>query len=204
MSQTTGRRRQRLSAEQRRDQLVAAAVQVIAEDGYHGATADVIARRAGVSKGLLWHYFADRDDLLEVTARRTLVTLRSAVAADLDLSAPAPSLIRAALHRAAGLRRTHRAELRAIQQVVTNLRDANGNPRLGLHEYDETYTHQEAIFRRGQQEGDFRDGLDPRIIAVTYQGAVDAMLAYLDAHPEADADAHAAAVADLLLDGLRR
>ena len=198
---TGGRRR--LSADQRREQLADATVAVVAGHGYQGTTVDAIATRAGVSKGLLWHYFADRDDLLEFTAQRTLVKLRETVAADIDLAQPVPQLIRDAIRRAAGLRATHRAELKAMHEIVLNLRHADGTPRLGLAQYDETYARQEAIFRRGQDEGDFRRTLDPRYMAVTYQGAVDTMLDYLDAHPDADADECAAAVADILLDGLR-
>ena len=92
MTAETGRRRQRLGAEERREQLVAAAVAVVAGHGYRAATADAIARHADVSKGLLWHYFADLDYLRVVAARGTLVALRAAVAADVDLSAPAPRL----------------------------------------------------------------------------------------------------------------
>ena len=204
MTAGTGRRRQRLGAEERREQLVAAAVAVVAGHGYRAATADAIARHADVSKGLLWHYFADLDDLMEVAARRTLVALRAAVAADVDLSAPAPRLIRAAIHRAVALRRTHGAELRALRQIVANLRGPDGAPRLGSTDYDETYDRQEEIFRRGQRDGDFRAGLDPRLLAVTYQGAVDTMLAYLDAHPGDDAERHATTVADVLLGGICR
>jgi hypothetical protein len=39
-------------------------------------------------------------------------------------------------------------------------------------------------------------------MAVTYQGAIDTMIAYLDAHPETDADADA--LTDLLLGAIRR
>lgn len=180
---------------------MAAAVDVVAAHGYRGATADAISGAAGVSKGLLWHYFADLDELLELTARRTLLVLRHAVADTLDLSAPAPELIRRAIQGAAAIRRTHRAERRAMQEIIVNLRAADGSLRLGLADYEDTYLAQEAIFRRGQQDGHVRPGLDPRLLAVTYQGAVDAMLGYLDGHPEIDGDGYASMVADALLDG---
>lgn len=204
MAATATRPRQRLSADARREQLFAAAVEVLAEQGFQGATADAIARRAGVSKGLLWHYFDDRDDLLEQTARRTLTTLLHAVGAVIDLTAPAPEVVRQAVHGAAGLRRTHGAERRAMNEIVLNLRLPDGSMRLGLRDLDEAYAAQAAIFRRGQAEGDLRDDLDPLLMAVTYQGAVDSMLGYLDAHPEADAEVHADTVADLLLGGMTR
>ncbi len=194
-------RRQRLSPEQRREQLIRATVSVVARLGYRNASLSAIAAEAGLSKGLLWHYYTDGDELLEATARATLVSLRDAVAADLDWSAPVPQVVRAAIRLAAGLHRTHRAELRAIREIVDNLRHPDGTRRLGLDEYDETYRQQAALFQRGQAEGSLRP-VDPLLLAVTYQGAVDAMLSYLDAHPDTDAERYAAVVADILLDGI--
>ena len=66
----------------RRKQLVAAAIAVIHEDGFARATVARIARRAGVSSGIVHHYFADKDDLLLSTMRSLLADLRAdAVAA---------------------------------------------------------------------------------------------------------------------------
>ena len=39
-------------------------------------------------------------------------------------------------------------------------------------------------------------------MAVTYQGAVDTMLTYLAAHPDANGDDYARSLADLLLNGM--
>ena len=178
-----------------------ATVTVVSRLGYQNASFAAIAAEAGLSKGLLWHYFADGDELMEATARATLVALRDTVAADLDLSAPIPQVIRAAIHRAAGLHRTHREELGALREIVDNLRRPDGTRRLGLDDYEQTYQLQAALFQRGQDEGSLRP-MDTRYLAVTYQGAVDAMLAYLDAHPDTDADRYAATVADILLGGI--
>lgn len=197
-------RRERLSPEERRDQLMGAAVAILAARGYQAATADEIARRAGVSKGLLWHYFADLDELFEMTALYALTTLSSAAGAALDLEAPAPNVIRAAVHAAAALRLTHGAERRAMREIALNLRAADGEPRFGQTDLGGLYSAQESIFRRGQTNGDFRDDLDPRLLAVTYQGAVDSMLSYLDAYPDTDGDRHAETVADILLGGVTR
>jgi AcrR family transcriptional regulator len=194
-------RRQRLTAEQRREQLIQATVSVVSRLGYQNASLAAVATEAGMSKGLLWHYFADGDELMEATARATLIKLREIVAADLDLSAPVPHVVRAAVHRAAALQQTHRAELRAMREIVDNLRHPDGTHRLGSDEYEETYQQQAALFQRGQDEGSLRP-LDARYLAVIYQGAIDAMLSYLDAHPDTDADRYAATVADVLLDGI--
>jgi len=194
------RTRQRLSAPERREALIRATVKVVAERGYDKASFSEIARVAGVSKGLIWHYFTDGEDLMIQTARTTLVRVRNAVAGDLDLTAPVPDIIRAAIVRVAELITTHPDELAAIKAIADNLRDPGGSPRLGPAEYEETYMLQGALFLRGQKEGHLRS-VDPRLMAVTYQGAVDTMLTYLQGHPDVDGAEYARALADLLLNG---
>src|SRR6478672_4670499 len=68
----------------RRKQLVEAAIAVIHEDGFANATVARIARRAGISSGLVHHYFTDKDDLLFATMRHLLSDLRSDAVARLS------------------------------------------------------------------------------------------------------------------------
>lgn len=181
---------------------MAATVQTLAVRGFHATTADEIVRLAGTSKGLLWHYFADLDELFEETARRTLGLLTEAVASSIDLRAPAPAVIRSAVRAAAALRLTHGPERRAMREIVQNLRRADGELRFTQRDLDDLYTAQEAIVRRGQSDGDFREDVDPRLFAVTYQGAVDSMLDHLDANPDLDPERSARIVADILISGV--
>jgi AcrR family transcriptional regulator len=53
----------------RREELVEATWRVIARAGMAGATMREIAREAGVSTGILAHYFADKEDLLGFALR---------------------------------------------------------------------------------------------------------------------------------------
>ena len=53
----------------RRHQLVEVAIDCLAELGYVGTTLAQIAGRAGVSPGLIAHYFSDKDGLLEAAFR---------------------------------------------------------------------------------------------------------------------------------------
>jgi AcrR family transcriptional regulator len=55
--------------EARREELVEAAWRVIARAGMVGATMREIAREAGVSTGILAHYFTDKEDLLGFALR---------------------------------------------------------------------------------------------------------------------------------------
>ncbi len=203
MSDPVPQPRRRLGAEERRDQLVSAAVAVLAAQGYRGATADAIVQQARVSKGLLWHYFADLDDLMVQTARRTVMAIARSIGGRLDLTAPAPVVIRDAIRAATRILTEHRAERRALQEIIANLRTPDGSQRLSLADYEDMFAAQEAIFRRGQREGDINPSLDPRILAVSYQAAVDGMLDYLEEHPDLDKDRYAADLATILLDGAR-
>ena len=55
--------------ELRRRQLIEVTIDCLAEVGYVGSTLARIASRAGVSPGLVAHYFGDKDGLLEATFR---------------------------------------------------------------------------------------------------------------------------------------
>ena len=53
----------------RRRQLIAATIDTLAEVGFGATTLALIGQRAGVSAGLISHYFDDKDGLLEATLR---------------------------------------------------------------------------------------------------------------------------------------
>jgi len=61
----------------RRKQLIDAAIQSIHEFGLANATVARIANKAGVSPGIVHHYFEDKNDLLFATMRALLVDLRT-------------------------------------------------------------------------------------------------------------------------------
>ena len=61
MTQATSSRR--LGAEERRDQLVAAGLELIRQVPFDQLTAEDVARAVGVSKGLVFHYFPTTRDL---------------------------------------------------------------------------------------------------------------------------------------------
>jgi AcrR family transcriptional regulator len=196
------RTRQRLSEEVRRTQIIKATVEVVAELGYEGASLARIAERAEVSKGLVSHYFTDKDGLMEAVARTTLETLSRGIAESLVLADPVPEVVRAVVHRVAALTATNQPELTALRQISTNLREADGSLRLGHAAFEETYRAQEALFRRGQDEGTLRD-FDTRVMAITFQGAITTMVSYLREHPETDVHDYADALADIFIAAIR-
>jgi AcrR family transcriptional regulator len=85
MTAIEGARAARLPREQRRQQVLAAALEVFSTSGYHAASMDEIAEHAGVSKPVLYQHFPGKLDLylalldagideLEATAKAALTT----------------------------------------------------------------------------------------------------------------------------------
>jgi AcrR family transcriptional regulator len=55
--------RKRLTAEERREAILDAALEVFARRGFHGSSIDEIAQAAGVSKALIYEHFPSKRDL---------------------------------------------------------------------------------------------------------------------------------------------
>jgi AcrR family transcriptional regulator len=51
------------TAQQRRDQIIEAALDLFTEKGYHGGSIREIAKRVGITEGLIYHYFKDKEDV---------------------------------------------------------------------------------------------------------------------------------------------
>jgi len=49
----------------RKEQIMEAALELFAREGYHSSSVARIARYAGISKGLLYNYFTSKEDLLD-------------------------------------------------------------------------------------------------------------------------------------------
>ncbi|WP_259782840.1 choline-binding transcriptional repressor BetI [Aestuariispira ectoiniformans] len=64
----------------RRKQLIEATIASINEMGFANTTVKQISQRAGVSTGIIHHYFGGKEDLLEATMRKLLEDLREITA----------------------------------------------------------------------------------------------------------------------------
>lgn len=99
-----GRRKfRREGEEKRRDQLIAAALEIIAQEGPGTATVRAIAAQAGVTQGLIRHYFSSKEDLTREAYRHFMTAMNADNAAALD-AAPATPEGRLAAFVAASLR----------------------------------------------------------------------------------------------------
>src|SRR5688500_17285811 len=77
-------KRQRVSVDARRDQLVQVGVELIATRSWDTLTMKQIATAAAISKPLLYHYFSTKNDLY-------VAAMRSAAAQLLEVTRPDPA-----------------------------------------------------------------------------------------------------------------
>ncbi|MFI6598393.1 TetR/AcrR family transcriptional regulator [Nonomuraea sp. NPDC050536] len=195
-SKSSGQKDRSFIEEARRAQIIASAVEVIAELGFARASLAQIAKHAGISKGVISYHFAGKDELMEEVVIRTYDAIAEYVLAKVEGVGSATGLLRGHILSVAEHMRGHRTQLKALGEIFYNLRTADGQPRYGVKANEEVYEAMESIYRLGQQNGEFRE-FDTRVMAVTHSSAIDSMFAYWAAFPEHDLDAHANELADL-------
>lgn len=74
----------RMSASQRRSQLISVAKEVFAEVGYEATTIEEIAHRAGVSKPVVYQHFGGKEGIYAVVVDREVNALLTRITANLD------------------------------------------------------------------------------------------------------------------------
>ncbi len=75
MTVTTGTPRTRLKPADRRAQLLDLGIQLLATRSLDEVTIDLLAEEAGISRGLMYHYFGNKHDFHEAVVRRAATDL---------------------------------------------------------------------------------------------------------------------------------
>jgi len=78
-------RRRRLSEEERREQLIELAIDLFGRSSFDDVSIDDVAGRAGISKGLMYHYFRSKRDLYVAAVQRAADQLLDALEPPADL-----------------------------------------------------------------------------------------------------------------------
>jgi AcrR family transcriptional regulator len=158
--------------EDRRREIIEAAVRVFARKGYHASRVGDIAEAAGVSHGLLYHYFASKEEVLETVFRETWAQLLETVESVERAGAPAPEQLRQV---AEILLRSWRRDpdlVRVLVREVVRSRDVEDR----TEEIAKAFGALERIVERGRASGEFRAEVDARLAATIFYGALEEIL----------------------------
>jgi TetR/AcrR family fatty acid metabolism transcriptional regulator len=158
--------------EERRRLILGAAVRVFARKGFHASRVGDIAEEAGVSHGLLYHYFSSKDELLETVFRETWGDLLDAIHAVERSAEPAREQLRQV---AAILLRSWRRDPDLVRVLV---REIARSPELNrrVDEVRSAFDAIERIVRNGQSAGELRRDLDSRLASTVFYGGLEEIL----------------------------
>jgi AcrR family transcriptional regulator len=160
------------AAEEKRRQLLDAAVRVFARKGFHASRVGDIAEEAGVAHGLLYHYFKSKDQVLEAVFHENWSVLLARIASVEETDESAADQLR---HIAAIVLRTW-LHLPDVVRVV--IREFGRSPELEerLGELTQPIDAIQRVIERGIERGEFRQDVDPRFAAAVVYGSIDELL----------------------------
>ena len=157
-------------SEDRPREICAAALELFAERGFAGTRVDDIAARAGVSKGTLYLYFKDKEEIFGAVVRNTvapnIAMIRETVAAS-DM--PFRLIVQSLLERFVDM--AERLPIGAVAKIVIG--ESRNFPELAKVYHDLVVSEAIAIVSglidKAQAKGEVRPG-DARLYAMTLIG----------------------------------
>jgi AcrR family transcriptional regulator len=177
----------------RRAQIVAAAIDTIAEVGYAGASFARIAERLGISRGLISYHFAGKDDLIEQIVRDVVEKGMAYMRPRIVAHSTGPGMLRAYIESNLAYMSEHRKDLIAIVEIA---RAPEGRRIFYADsDVDDAVRALEHLLAGFQKAGEFRTGFDPRDMAITIRAVIDAVPSRLARNPELDIDGYAKEIA---------
>jgi TetR/AcrR family fatty acid metabolism transcriptional regulator len=164
----------KVSAVDKRRQILDAAVRVFARQGFHATRVSDIADEAGVAYGLVYHYFRSKDEVLnELFTERWSLLLTAIEEADRTGESHRDRLAAVAAFIVDSYR--HDPDLMKVI-IVEVTRAANSFGRTHLEQIRQAYQLIAKIVEDGQTAGAFRRDVPPLFASMTFYGGVEQLL----------------------------
>ena len=189
--------------EERRRQILDAAVRAFAKKGYHASRVSDIAEEAGVAYGLVYHYFESKDAVLEAVFREMWGMMVAAINAIEEIEESPREQLRKSC---AIVLRTWRDYPDVVRVLVREVARSGEQLQREVEEIAHAFEALQRIVARGQEQGVFRNDVSPRLSAWIIYGSLEEILTgwVLGRLPGEDDDIKEAegAVVAILCDGL--
>lgn len=157
---------------EKRKQILDAAIRVFADHGYHGARVGDIAEDAGVAHGLLYHYFASKDDVLRTIFTENWGELLGRFRAVEQTDEPPSAKLEGV---AKILLRTWRNDPALVTVMVREVARSH-QLQDRVDEVREAFAIVQRIIEEGQAAGDFRRDVDARLASWVFYGGLEEVL----------------------------
>jgi len=180
----------------RRQQILRAAIELLAEGGYAAATLSLIAARIGASKGVISYHFDGKDELLAQVVTHVLADAAGFMSPRVDAATDARAKLGAYVTANMAYVSTHRNEVRALSAVLSGLPPAPDGASPYAAPGEDAVDALAALLESGQRCGEFRV-FSARVAARSLRASIDAVTELLRAEPGLDVDAYAQELLDL-------
>jgi AcrR family transcriptional regulator len=169
---TERRRRDPAGFEAKRKQILVAASRVFAEKGYEGSRVGDIAREAGIAYGLVYHYFDNKEDILD----SIFVSAWGVTTKVIEGIAASDSSLRDKLSNVAGfLLEAWKLEPHTVEVVMIEvLRSPRFMEAGKLEAYQTIFALIEGILETHRDE--LREDVEPSVAAVLFGGSLEILL----------------------------
>jgi TetR/AcrR family transcriptional regulator, fatty acid metabolism regulator protein len=174
----------------RREQLLGCAIDAIVDLGFQGMSVGEVARRAGVSKGVVTYHFAAKTDLIYEVVAQIFDSITEFLESRLGRTTP-DTFVADYITAWVEYYRTHTRYMLAIGEIWSNFRDETGRRRFGEQAVEGELADVQRALELGQADGS-RGEFSARVMAVSMKAALDALLGQLVGDPELDLEAYGA------------
>jgi AcrR family transcriptional regulator len=200
----TGRRGSYAKGVAKREEILARALEVIAREGYRGASVKELADAVGLSQAGLLHYFEGKEELFTEILRKRDERDSADMGLDAATASPeaAPADLRELRDGYVGIVR-HNAEVPGLVQLFARLSVDAADPGHPAHRFfvarGETLRHYfAAAIAAGQESGEITDRIDPATLARIFQAVADGLQLQWMQQPDVDMAATIDALFELL------
>jgi TetR/AcrR family transcriptional regulator, fatty acid metabolism regulator protein len=162
-----------VTQQDKRRQILEAAVRAFARRGYHACRVGEIAEEAGVAYGLVYHYFGSKEEVLESIFRDTWTQMLARIREVAESGEPAGEQVRKVT---ALLLRTWRRDPDLVRVLVREVTRSPEQLRRQIDEIGHAYDALEQVIANGQKTGEFRSDVDSQIAATIFYGALEEVL----------------------------
>ena len=183
--------------EARRRQILASAVEVLAEAGYANASLARIAKHAGISKGVISYHFDGKDDLMTQVVIQLFVSGAEYMKPFVEAADGPRNTLRAYIESNLAFIDANRTFVAAMMEVVLNLRDADGALKfIKTGNEDDMIAPLVDLLADGQRAGAFGE-FDPTVTAKLIRDSIDGIGGRAVREPDFDVAAYTSALVRL-------
>ncbi|MFM9277518.1 TetR/AcrR family transcriptional regulator [Paenibacillus jiagnxiensis] len=164
--------KQYLIADARREQIIKAAIVVLAEIGYHSTSLSKIANKANISTGLISYHFSGKEDLMRNTLMYLVEQERAFIKGKVEQKQTYMEKLMTFIEASLAYQGTNRGNNNALLEIIFNGRTPDNVPYYlaEVNDEDELNVLLKEILHKGQEAKEFGD-FDPQVIAIIIRGA---------------------------------